>query len=268
VEYSKRPHGYRGRIGGWSEASARRLAFVAANVDSEFKSLLTLTYRARAETWECDADRNRRIIQRAQADRHRFLRCLADELGAYLWVREFQSRGVVHYHVISERQVTQERATEAWCRASGQLGDAAVMRHGVRVDAIRSQGGALSYLARYLGKERQKQLPPGVEGAGRWWGRSRSLSLAALDEVVWLDRSNGIRKEVELRIVRILRRYVSRWTGRAYRGGAFLDYSGKLPAILVEMLATLRVHYGETPAIDPMALPVREAEEWEVRSAT
>ena len=112
VEYAKIPHGARGRIGGWYEASARRLAFVAANVDSAFKSLLTLTYRARADAWESDAERNGRVIRRSQADRHRFLPCLAVELGAYLWVREFQDRGVVHYHVITENAVSQERATE------------------------------------------------------------------------------------------------------------------------------------------------------------
>ena len=264
VEYAKIPHGARGRIGGWSEASARRLAFVTANVDSAFKSLLTLTYRARADAWESNAERNRRVIRRSQADRHRFLRCLAVELGAYLWVREFQDREVVHYHVIAEHAVSQERATEAWCRASGQLNDEAVLRHGVRVDAIRSQGGALAYVARYLGKERQKQLPPGVEGAGRWWGRSRSLRLAELGQVVWFDRSVGIQKPTELRIVRILRRYVSKCTGRAYRAGKFLDYSGKIPASLVVMLATLRAYYGEEPVVDPGMLPVRDVEEWEV----
>ena len=170
-EYAIRRRGFRGKIGAWSEASARRLAFIALNVDATFKSLLTLTYRAREATWESEAERNRRVIRRSQADRHRFLRCLGQELGAYLWVREFQARGVVHYHVICERDVPQERVTEVWCRATGQLEDEAVLRHGVRVDSIRSQGGALSYVARYLGKECQKALPAGVEGAGRWWGR-------------------------------------------------------------------------------------------------
>ena len=149
VKYASIPHGARGRIGGWSEASAGRLAFVTANVDSAFKSLLTLTDRARTDAWESDAERNGRVSRRSQADRHRFLRCLAVELGAYLWVREFQDRGVVHYHVITEHAVSHERATEAWCRASGQLNDEAVLRHGVRVDASaagprRAPGGSRS----------------------------------------------------------------------------------------------------------------------------
>jgi hypothetical protein len=201
-------------------ASSRRLRFIAANAVATFATHLTLTYRARTESWESDAGRNRRIIQRSFADRHRFMRGLREEIGEYLWVREFQARGVVHYHVLCERAVSQERATAAWCRASGQLDDAEVVRHGVKADAVRSQQGALSYLGRYLGKERQKELPAGVEGAGRWWGRSRSLRLATLDEILWFDHAERVRRPVELRIVRILRRFISKRFGRRYWGGA------------------------------------------------
>jgi hypothetical protein len=82
-----------------------------------------------------------------------------------------------------------------------------------------------------------------------------------LAEVIWLDRAEGIRRSPELRIVRVLRRYVSKRTRRPYRGGAFLDYGGKLSAQLREMLETLRRYYGETPKFDPMALPSWEAVE-------
>ena len=257
-EHARRRRSPRGKVGAWSEASSARLRFIAVNVDSEFKSLVTLTYRTNAESWESDAERNRRVIRRSQVDRHRFLRCLADEMGAYLWVREFQKRGVVHYHVITERRVAQERVTEAWVRASGQLDDEAVHRRGVHVDAIRSQGGALAYVSRYLGKERQKRLPAGVEGAGRWWGRSQSLKLARLADVVWLDRAEGVLRLPELRVVRILRRYISKCTGRPYRGGRFVDYGGRLSGRLAAMLETLKAYYGETGERAPMAFPAFE----------
>ena len=81
----------RGKIRGWSRGSARRLAFVAANADARFGSHLTLTYRARAAEWEDDAERNQRVIRRSKADLHRFLSCLRQEIGRYLWVQEFQS---------------------------------------------------------------------------------------------------------------------------------------------------------------------------------
>ena len=247
-EYVTRRRGFRGRIGEWTKASAARLRFVTANADALFATHLTLTYRAATETWESDAERNQRIIRRTFADRHRFLRGLRAEIGEYLWVREFQARGVVRYHVLCERAVSQERASAAWCRASGQLHDPDVMRHGVRADEVRSQGGALSYLSRYLGKERQKELPAGVAGGGRWWGRSRTLKLATLAEVIWFDGKERMKRFAELRITRILRAYVSKRFGRRYRGGAFVDYGGVLCAKLTAMVEILRAHYGTTPS--------------------
>jgi hypothetical protein len=97
----------RGAIRAWSKASARRLAFIAANAALFFAAHLTLTYRATQQEWEPEGDRNLRFVQRCHADRHRFLRCLRSEIGEYLWVREFQRRGVVHFHVLTEKAVTQ-----------------------------------------------------------------------------------------------------------------------------------------------------------------
>ena len=98
---------------------------------------------------------------------HRFLMCVRAELGEYIWVQEFQERGVIHYHLLCTNSVSQERASVAWARASRQEHDAAVRRHGAMVQDVRSERGARSYLGRYIGKERQKHLPVGVIGAGR-----------------------------------------------------------------------------------------------------
>jgi hypothetical protein len=232
------------KIQGWSRASARRLAFIAANVDLFFGSHVTLTYRARQAEWETVGDRNRRFVVRCKADLHRFLRALRGELGEYLWVREFQARGVVHFHVLAELAIPEVRAAEAWARATGQLADDDVLAHGVKVDPIKNQGGARRYLGQYIGKGQQKALPSGVDGAGRWWGRSRGLPLALLEDIVWLDRSEGVKRSAQLRIVRVLRRYIGRRFRRRYRGGAFLDFGGKLTSKLVGMVTALRAHYG------------------------
>jgi hypothetical protein len=239
----------RGKIRAWSVTSARRLAFITANADLFFRSHLTLTYRAVQESWESVGDRNLRFVKRCRADLHRFLRCIRREIGEYLWVREFQQRGAVHFHVLSELEVAQERAAAAWCRATNQAHDEAVLRHGVQADAIRSQNGARSYVSRYIGKERQKELPEGVDGAGRWWGRSRGLRLAVLEDIVWLDRSEGVRRPKQLRIVRILRRFIEKTFRRRYPGGAFVDYGGKLAAKLGAMAQRLREHYGWSPGL-------------------
>jgi hypothetical protein len=239
----------RGLISAWSRASAKRLSFITANADLCFASHLTLTYRARQEAWESEGDRNRRFVQRCQADRHRFLRCLRKEMGGYLWVREFQARGVVHFHVLTEQSVAQDRATEAWARASDQLEDEAVLRHGVKADAIASQRGVRRYLGTYIGKEKQKELPPGVDGAGRWWGSSRGLPLALLEDVIWRDAAEDFRKPVELRMVRVLRRYIAKRFKRPFRGGVFVDYGGKLVATLLDLAVRLRAHYGSSPEV-------------------
>ena len=238
---------FRGKIKGWTRASARRMTLVAANALAIFATHMTLTYRARAEAWEQDADRNRRVIRSSKADLHRFLCCLRSELGPYIWVQEFQTRGVVHYHILCEQVVSQDRATVAWCRASGQLEDPLVIRHGVQVQDVRHERAARHYLGRYMGKEQQKRLPEGVDGAGRWWGRSRSLKLNLIRELVTHDRAEGIRRPGELQTGRCLRRYVSKVIRGKFRSGMMLDWGGSTSAALQTMADRLLRYFGTTP---------------------
>lgn len=65
---------YRGKIAAWSKASARRLAFIAANVELLFASHLTLTYQACTESWETVTERSLRTIEPCHEDRYRCLR--------------------------------------------------------------------------------------------------------------------------------------------------------------------------------------------------
>jgi hypothetical protein len=276
----KRIHGRRARrrgaIRAFSTESARRLAFVTANAAVEFRSILTLTYHAEEGEWKNDAERNRAVVQRSKTDLHRFLKAMRDELGAYLWVQEFQARGVLHYHVLCEREVEEPRVQVVWCRAIGALEDAAALKHGAKAEIIRTEGGARSYLGKYLGKGRQKLLPVGVEGAGRWWGNSRSLRLDLLDEVVGCEANGEVWARAEARVVRGVRKYLQhvlparmvkrvklRRQGRRQRnrmvrhrerfnGGWFVNWGGELPAALVRVIGQLRDAYGatlEVPAI-------------------
>ncbi len=48
----------RGGVKGFSIVSRKRLELITASAANEFRSLLTLTYHARAEAWEDDAARN------------------------------------------------------------------------------------------------------------------------------------------------------------------------------------------------------------------
>lgn len=234
------------RIAGFTRPSQRRLEFLAANVAGGFKTHLTLTYHANLAEWENDWVRNGRIAQRSKADLNRFLSCMRGALGGYLWVQEFQRRGVVHYHVLSEREVDEARAKVAWCRATGELDDAASIRYAVRVQAVGTadERKARAYLSRYLGKSRQKVLPAGVEAAGRWWGRSRGLALVPRVEVVVCEAGTVDVRGGCAQVVRCVRKYLSRQFGWKFRGGAFVNWGGELSAKVERMVGALRAFFG------------------------
>jgi hypothetical protein len=223
------------------------------NADAVFRSHVTLTYRARTETWELDEDRNRRMVRRSKEDLHRFLRCLRREGGDYVWAQEFQERGVIHYHVLFVEAVAEERAAVVWARVIDQLQDKDVLRHGAKVRAVENDGGARGYVSRYVGKGRQKFLPPGVDNAGRWWGRSRSLRLMELEDVVSFDPKEPFMRTAEVRVLRAVAAYLTKvFSARAgkrrvFRGGAFVDFGGELSAKLQVMVERLREYYGQSP---------------------
>ncbi len=233
-------------IGALSVASRRRLEFIAANVGVAFGSIVTLTYHGRSEEGESEADRNWRIAKRSKRDLNRLLTCVRREVGHYLWVMEFQERGVVHFHVLCEREISESRLGLAWCRATGALEDPAAMRHAVKVEVVRGERGARSYLGRYLGKGRQKALPAGVAAAGRWWGRSKDHPMAPKLEVITREREGRERHEVPVRVLRSVRRWLRGELGFRVSGGAFTDWGGRLSARLLEVARKLGEFYALT----------------------
>lgn len=241
--------GRRGPIAAFSESSRRRLEFVAANCCARFRTLVTLTYHAPVEAWENDAERNRRIVKRSKRDLNRFLARMRREMSAYLWIQEFQKRGAIHYHLLCEGELSPERCAVVWTRATDELDDVDALRHAVRVEAVAGQRQVRSYLGRYLGKQRQKLLPPGVRGAGRWWGRSRGLELAIIREVVTHGREGTEVGPVAARVLRSMRRWLSGRLKFRVRGGQVVDWSGKLSGdaagLVDRLLAFYQLEVGE-----------------------
>ena len=258
-EVRRRAPGYRGEIKAFSRASQRRLAFVFANVGTRFRSLVTLTYHAVAESWEDDGARNRRIVSRSKRDLNRFLTAMRPQLGAYLWVQEFQARGVVHYHLIGERELSEPEVRLVWCRAIDALDDAAARRSAAKVDAIQNEAQVRKYLGHYVGKLRQKLLPVGVNGAGRWWGASRSIQLVVLSELVSCPIRGRTARKPETRTVRCLRRFISRIVGFDFKGGILIDWRGETCARVARALGELAGFYGESE----QAEAVLERHGWE-----
>lgn len=236
--------GRRGSIRSFSRASQRNLAMKAANVPAVFMSLVTLTYHGVALADEPEDVRNLRIARRAKRDLNRFLSSTRRVLGRYLWVMEFQRRGVVHFHALCERQVSRELVSLAWCRATEEIGDLAAMRYSVRVDPVRDQMAARSYVGRYLGKVDQKNLPPGIERAGRWWGSSRGLHLEVLESVLTCEAGSVATHPEGVRTVRVLRRWLSRQLGWKFRGGRFVSWGDRLVPRLGKAVRELRAFYG------------------------
>ena len=261
----QRSNAFRGAISGLSRLSARRLEFVAANAAVRFRGHLTLTYRAAVEGEESKPERNRRVAERSKRDLKRFLNCLRGELGAYLWVQEFQDRGVVHYHVIAERSVDEDRVRTVWLRAINALDDPDAIKHGVNVEPVGEDDDLRRYLSRYMGKIRQKTLPEGVERAGRWWGRPRALALDQRCEIVGCRGESADTRVPEMRAIRSWRRWVSGRLGWKFRGGMLLDWGGELSAASVRVLDQLRAFNGETPEpqSDEEMMALLERHGWE-----
>ena len=236
----------RGGVKAFSDPSRKRLELIAASAENEFRSMLTLTYHAKSEAWEDAPELNARVVRRSKRDLNRFLSSMRRLLGAYLWIQEFQKRGVVHYHLLCEGEVPPSRVALAWCRATGELDDTDALRVATKVEPIRGEPAACHYVGRYVGKARQKLLPPGVEAAGRWWGRSRSVRLSVLAEVVVMHEGETVPNAVGSRVVRCMRRFFRGEMGFRFRGGQVVDWNGPLASRAAALVGPLRGFFSGT----------------------
>lgn len=160
----------RGEIESFSLASKRRLKFTAANAFPELVSQFGMTYHKTSPD-------GRTIKHHLDA----FLKALRYKFpeAKYLWILEFQTRGVPHYHLF----LTQPHDTpglhkylaETWHRIAEPGSREHLRFHRHARNFIAWDMGSGSYLCKYLDKEHQKAVPPGFMGVGRFWGSSRGL---------------------------------------------------------------------------------------------
>lgn len=111
----------------------------------------------------------------------RFLQVL-ERIGVieYFWVKEYQVRGVLHFHVLVDRFIDKDLIRSKWSKIIG-----AVAR--TRIDVIRSKKGMAQYVVNYWTKEEQKTIPEGVTGHGRWWGSNRSIKPTEEVTMIYTD---------------------------------------------------------------------------------
>lgn len=168
----------RGEVQMFSARSASRLTRTARNASPALVSQFCLTYHQAnpdGATAKKHLDTWLKAVRRAVPG------------AGYLWILEFQTRGVPHFHVwltVPFSEVTWKRLGAAWNRIAEPTSPEHLWWHteerpGPRGKPQRSMlawdmKGA-GYLRKYMSKEAQKCVPGGFGWVGRFWGCSRDL---------------------------------------------------------------------------------------------
>jgi hypothetical protein len=190
--------GIRGKVHGLSRAAVRRLTWALRNtarLQEAGCDWVALTYPA-------EYPRDGRIVKRHL---FAFAEWLRRRGACAAWALEYQSRGAPHFHVLVNRGPTREGQTEwrgtlakRWYEIVGS-GDEKHLRAGTSSSVVKHPERIGSYLASYLRKAGQKEVPQDVTLPGRMWGL-----IGCRPDVVEVD----VAPEDKNRLVRLARRAV------------------------------------------------------------
>jgi len=128
----------------------------------------------------------------------------------YFWVKEYQERGALHFHVLIDRFVDKGLVKEMW---AGILGAPAR----TNIDKIRNQKGMGQYVMSYWTKQHQKTIPEGVQGHGRWWGSNNTIK--PTDEVLLRFKSRKEASFILRHLDKFYEKVLKEWgkkSGRVY----------------------------------------------------
>jgi len=189
----------RGRVSDFSRDSARRLGW--AYSQGPWKGMLTLTYPGSVPVEYSEFHRHKKNL----------LKTLDRNGVKYLWVLEWQRRGVPHLHIwvsqdlsdkICPTKTVRRYLSDKICLTESvrqKLTDGncpawrGVMLHWLHLIGESTNQAAFNvamhektycpwevrvgnnYAAKYADKREQKGLPVGIEHYGRWWGVSRGV---------------------------------------------------------------------------------------------
>lgn len=164
----------RGKIDSFSDRSRARLKHVAGNSFPHLISQFCLTY-------------GNTVIPNTGTETkkhlHNFLVAISRKYpgSCYLWILEFQTRKVAHFHIFFSFPPCpekQEWMTRKWLKIVGVQGEDYEKMYKVHnfkgnfINWNMKKGG---YLTKYLSKESQKHVPQGFQDVGRFWGNTRNL---------------------------------------------------------------------------------------------
>lgn len=184
--------GNRGIVGNFSDSSRRRMRKYLRETETDFYSMLTLTYPPEIGRYEARERKNdlRVFIQRIRRNAER--RYAGGKQFSAFWFLEFQKNGSIHYHLFTTHGYRQcdiqrywaDAATRRVCADKKQKIWEQIYRTGSRIERVRSgRSGISRYAAKYAAKFDQKLVPECFKdnGAGRFWGvinRGERLSAA------------------------------------------------------------------------------------------
>ncbi|WP_198297556.1 hypothetical protein [Deinococcus sp. DB0503] len=169
----------RGEVQMFSAKSASRLTRMARNASPALVSQFCLTYHQAAPdgaTAKKHLDAWLKAVRRAAPG------------AGYLWILEFQTRGVPHFHVwltVPFSEALWKRLGAAWNRIAEPDSLQHLWWH--TEERLEARTGKVQrsmldwdmkgagYLRKYMSKEAQKCVPDGFGWVGRFWGASRGL---------------------------------------------------------------------------------------------
>lgn len=216
--------GTRKAIDHLSKRAQRGLRHAAVNAWPALVSQFCLTYH---QNWPKDG----RIVKK-------HLHCMIERLRyyrpdlRYLWILEFQERGAPHFHLFLSEEPNRELQqflASAWVDITDPGNGQALNVHMHPKNFIKWDMGGGTYVAKYLEKQSQKQVPEGFENVGRFYGASRgavplpSTVRPADFEAAATDRITG---EVQVTWQQCVR-WLGKWHQAQLR--AFAAVKGRVP---------------------------------------
>ena len=213
----------------FSDKSRQHLDHVCSNSGHLIKSQICLTYHNQnpldGEAVKIHLDKWLKSMRRRYPD-----------IG-YLWVLEFQKRGVPHFHIfltINPDHVAQKKIAKSWTRIT-KGGRLQYGWHCRAANWISWKIDSSKYLLKnYVVKIAQKDVPAHYQNVGRFWGNSRNLtpkaSLITPELLANLTRKKAVPWEapaIRHYFDKILRRYQEKQMNHDKKTCEVLNLEGK-----------------------------------------
>jgi len=180
--------GVRKAIFEFSDKSRAHLDHICCNSGHRIKAQVCLTYH----------DQNPTDGEQIKRDLDRFLKSYRRRFPGegYLWVLEFQNRGVPHFHlfltVMPSREM-QKKFARSWVKITNGTNNQ-YWFHARRHAWMKWNMDNGKYATKYVEKQEQKNVPQAFQNVGRFWGCSRNIhpkpDLFGSAEVANLTKNN------------------------------------------------------------------------------